>query len=113
MLTINKIWNSKTPFRDLVQLEPVLNGTGLAFGIDCLNYRGHRFLLRNGRLNTAVCVGVLELSGWKFHAAEARLYFFTSPEGESVHMSLRYMRTLVTAMLFADRVLAKQASLKT
>jgi hypothetical protein len=86
-----------------VQLETVLDGTGLAYGIDCFTYRGQRFLLRGGRLNTAVCVGVLEISGWKYHTADNRLYFFTDPDGMSIHMSLSFMRGLVTSYVIVDQ----------
>jgi len=98
-----KVRPYRVPFYRLVQLETVLDGTGLAYGIDCFAYRGHRFQLRGGRLNTAVCVGVLEISGWKYHTVDNRLYFFTDPDGKSIHMSLSFMRALVTSYVIVDQ----------
>jgi hypothetical protein len=88
-----------------VQLETVVDGrfTLTGSGIDCFTYRGHRFQLRGGRLNTAVCVGVLEISGWKYHTVDNRLYFFTDPDGKSIHMSLSFMRALVTSYVIVDQ----------
>lgn len=87
-------------FRDNVQLTPVLANNGQQNGdMNYFDYNGHRFTVHKGRLNTAVCVGVLEASGWKFHTVDDRLYWFTSPDGESIHMSMKYMRYVVTLMI--------------
>ena len=98
-------------FRNSVQLTPVLTDNGQYMDMDYFDYRGHRFTVRGGRLNTTVCVGVLEASGWKFHTVDDRFYFFTDPNGESIHLSMRYMRHLVT-MLIAKHQAEVTKSLK-